>query len=63
MYPEKVPRKVILLWFFGVWNQRRSRVVPKTPRAPYKVKSGRNLYKKGCAKLDFCDVFLYLVPD
>ena len=34
MYPKKVPRKVILLWFFGVWSQRRSRVVPKTPPSP-----------------------------
>ena len=31
MYPQKVPRKVILLLFFGVWSQRRSRMVPKTP--------------------------------
>ena len=35
MYTKKVPRKVVFLWFFGVWSQRRPRVVPKTPPSPF----------------------------
>jgi hypothetical protein len=34
-YPKKVPRKEIFLWFFGVWGQRRPRVVPKIPPSPF----------------------------
>ena len=32
--PKKVPQKVVFLWFFGVWSQRRPRVVPKTTPSP-----------------------------
>ena len=61
--PKRYPEK----WSFCGFSGPGAKGVPgwsqRPPRAPYKVKSGRNLYKKGCAKLDFCDVLLGLVPD
>ena len=42
MYPKKVPRKVVFLWFFGVWSQRRSRVVPR-PKDPPEPPTRSNL--------------------
>ena len=61
--PKRYPEKLSFCGFSGPgakgvpgWSQR-------PPRAPSKVKFGRNLYKKGCAELYFCDVLLGLVPD
>ena len=64
MCPKKVPWKVIVLWFFGAWSQRRPRVVPKTHPSPFQGQIwSKFVQKKVCARNNFCDVLLGLVPD
>ena len=56
------PKSDHFIVFVGVWAQRRPKVVPRTPRAPSKVKSCPKLYKNVCSGQIFHGVEIGLVP-